>query len=234
MMTYKFDLVSTTVTKLTSKIVLSDTTGSFGNIETRDFTCFISNRKDLIAKSCIYYAATKTWEIFVPRSNDLSGVYTLTICPSRQYIDFAGRTEGIVMPVGGIYALGLTIRNAANALVFTSPETSVNMPMRHFTNYFLNDYLIMRGASSTFNLKFRPSTAIPATPNGVIKIDFIIKNRYNLDVFAGDLGTAILNGQSFGCVPNGFTGTCRLFLGNAATPNPDADIAHAKKTIQDY
>lgn len=219
MMTFKFDLLATTVPKLTSKIVISDTTGNFGNILTKDFTCFISNRKQMIAKSCIYYAASKTWEVFVPRSNDLTGVYTLKIISSRQYIDFAGRLEGISMPAGAVYALGLTITNSASTVIFTSPETSVNLPVRHFTTYNFNDYLIMRAASSTFNLKIRPATAIPATPNGVIKIDFIIKNRYNLDVFSSDLGTGILNGQAFGCVATGgVTATCRLYVGNAATP----------------
>ena len=93
-MTYQFNF-ATLVPRLTSTIKLVDSTGNFGNLETRDFECFFSNKTDRVAKSCVYIGATKTWEVKAPRSNDLTGWVTLTIYSYRQNIEFPIRTEGI-------------------------------------------------------------------------------------------------------------------------------------------
>jgi hypothetical protein len=219
MMTHQFD-ATTLVPMMNGKVRLLDTGSNFANIETRDFLCFFTNKTDYVAKSCIYYAATKYWEIYAPRVHGLTGWYTLTVVPHRQQIEFA-RLEGVQMPVaGGSYPLSLQGLNAANAVLFTAPELNVNLPVRHYTTFAFNSYLVMNDAFSTFHLKIRPSVAIPATPNGVIKIDFKIKDQYNLDIFNSDLGTGILNGAAYSCpsATGGLVTNCRLFLGNANTP----------------
>lgn len=119
---------------------------------------------------------------------------------------------------GGPYSLTMTAINSASTVLYTAPELNVNMPAPHFTNYFLNSFLIMKDAYSTFQLRIQPQAALNAAPNGVIKIDFKIKNRYALNVFKSDLGTDILNGAVYDCPGTGFVAKCRLFVGNDATP----------------
>ena len=231
MMTHAFTC-AVTIPKLTGKVVLQDLDGAFANIETKDFSCFFTDKNERVAKSCIYYAATKTWEIFAPRSNDLTGTVTLTIVPARQMIEF-NRIEGIQMPlIGAAYRLQLQGINAVSTVVFTAPEQNVNLPVPHFTTFNFNSYLIMKDSYSTYNLKITPSTVVNAFPNGIIKIDFKIKNRYALNIFNSDLGTDILNGGVYGCpsASGGLTTTCRLYVGNANTPasilvEPSANLA---------
>ena len=209
--------------RMTGYVRLTDTGGNFGNLQTKDFECFFTTLKydDYISKSCSYDGATKTWTVRFPRNTDLSGPTTLTITTARQffqYVPLPYRDDGILMPqIGGVYPLTSATYNAAGALTYTSPETSVVLPSPHFTKHFLNSYLVMKDAYSTFHIKVRPVIAIPATPNGVIKIDFKVMNRYNLNVFNPDLGTGILNGFPYDCpsATGGFVSKCRLFLGNA-------------------
>lgn len=219
MMTFPVTL-PVSVPRMTSSFKVLDLVSAFANIETKDFECFFSNKLDLVAKSCIYYAATKVWEVKTPRTTDLTGDVTLTIVPARQWIEFA-RLDGIQMPaVGASYSCELEVVNLGGTQLHKSPELNANIPVRHFTSHYFNSYLIMKDAFSTFHLKIQPSVVVTAAPNGVIKIDFKVKNRYGLDVFNPDLGTSVLNGDVYDCpsATGGFVSKCRLFLGNAATP----------------
>jgi hypothetical protein len=118
MMTHTFD-ATTAVPMMNGKVRLVITGTNFANIETKDFLCFFTSKTDFVAKSCVYYAATTYWEIYAPRITSLTGVYTLTIVPHRQQIEFS-RLEGVQMPlVAGAFPLSLQGLNAVNTVLFT-------------------------------------------------------------------------------------------------------------------
>ena len=227
MMSYPINFPAGGLPQMNGYVNFLDSGGNFGNIETRDFECFFTSavtNYELVSKSCTYNAGTKIWTVKAPRNIDLIGWHTVSIVPSRQFFQyttiFPVRTEGILMPIGGgSYPLTSASYNGGGSVIYTSPEQNVNLPAPHFSNHYLNSYLVMENSYSTFHIKIKPILAIPATPNGVIKIDFKIVDRYTLNVFNPDLGTGILNGFPYDCpsATGGFVSKCRLFLGNANT-----------------
>jgi hypothetical protein len=58
MMTHQFT-AAPLVPMMNGKIRLLDLDGVFNNTETKDFLCFFTFKTDFVAKSCVYYAATK-------------------------------------------------------------------------------------------------------------------------------------------------------------------------------
>lgn len=226
MLTFKFDTGGTTINKITDFIWVNDPTNNFGAIDTRDFVCFFD---DFVATSCVYSQTNRRWVVGAPRSNNLNGVYTLTIISYRQWFSKA-RVNGILFPIELEYAVTLTGQTSTNALVFTDIHDTVYVPPWKFSTVRFNSYLIKIGSFTTMNMRFTANRQILATTGGQIKIDFKIKDRYLFNVFSQDLGTALYNGQDYDCpaVPVNVV-KCRLFWGNDNTAasiilDPQANI----------
>jgi hypothetical protein len=162
MITLKFDTGGVAITQETEYIQVNDPDNEFGTIDTRDYYCFFD---DYVATSCVYNNAARAWIIYAPRNHDLNGVYTLTIKPWRQDIEF-NRGNGVVFPLEADYPVTLTGHAAGGAVKFTDPHDTIYVPPWKFELMEFNSYLIKIGTFTTMHAKITANRNIVATTAG--------------------------------------------------------------------